>query len=511
MICPNCQSDNKEGAKFCNECGFPLTGRMAAVAAASTSDEALRAVSSDTTEEAALVEAAVINDSSEEDESSEEVELAVNEERSASQSTQSAVSRSMQGSGPLDPSRLPVIGIVGVDVDEDGNEFTFDDIDINEDAQEEPAGVEKRQNLDASVTADLSGLDECLVDAGYVPPQSAWRSGGTMEMPRIEDAPAPKQKEFRAPDPNEKKHSKGRIVAIVAAVLIVAAAVAVGVTYQMELWGGKMLPSVVGMTQADATFQLEEKGFVVRSVQVKSDEPEGLVLFMDPTGGARAEKGTEVVLQVAIPRTIPDVVGKTRDEAGKLLNEAGFDHVAFAEVKSDNAEGTVLSLEPAVGQKAKASTPIEVTVAVPYTVPDVIGKPNAEAVAALEAASYKANVQYYYTEEVTEGLVVSIDPAAGAKLASGSTVTMNVAVSRSSVLVPIAKDYLASVGTISLGGTTYRIASVDAVSYTGHNQTSFTITGRAVTTLDGETVTGSAKQKSGTITWDDANNIVSIA
>ncbi len=34
MICPNCQSENKDGAKFCNDCGFPLTGRMAAVAAA---------------------------------------------------------------------------------------------------------------------------------------------------------------------------------------------------------------------------------------------------------------------------------------------------------------------------------------------------------------------------------------------------------------------------------------------------------------------------------------------
>ena len=24
MICPHCQSENREGAKFCNECGSPL-------------------------------------------------------------------------------------------------------------------------------------------------------------------------------------------------------------------------------------------------------------------------------------------------------------------------------------------------------------------------------------------------------------------------------------------------------------------------------------------------------
>ena len=47
MICPNCQSENKDGAKFCNDCGFPLTGRMAAVAAASTSDATLRSIAAD--------------------------------------------------------------------------------------------------------------------------------------------------------------------------------------------------------------------------------------------------------------------------------------------------------------------------------------------------------------------------------------------------------------------------------------------------------------------------------
>ena len=120
-------------------------------------------------------------------------------------------------------------------------------------------------------------------------------------------------------------------------------------------------------------------------------------------------------------------------------------------------------------------------------------------------------VAYYYTEDVPEGTVVGTSPAAGEKLASGSSVTVNVAMSRASVLVPAAKDYLSSIGTISLGGTTYEIVSVDDVKYTGYNQTSFTVTAAAVTTLDGETVRGSAKQKSGTIVWDDSDNVVSIS
>ncbi len=522
MICPNCRSENKEGAKFCNECGFPLTGRMAAVAAASTSDDTLRSIAAEGAaappDDAAVAEGvrggAPAEDASTTEEAAEAGDPA---DPAAAADAQALTGNSFepsaaptarpQGSGPLDPAKLPVIGVAGVDVDEDGNEFDFGDID------DAPAAGKGRQAAapSAAVTADLSGLDECLVDSGYTPPAAAWRSGDTMEMPRVEGKAAPKQKEFRAPDPREKKHGRGRVVAIVIVLLVAAAAAAAGITYQMELWGGKVVPDVAGMTQADATYQLEGKGFTVRATQVKSDETEGLVLLTDPGSGGRAEEGSEVVIHVAVPRIVPDVVGKTRDEAAKLLEAEDFARVTFAEEKSDTAEGTVLSVTPEAGEKAKASTDITVTVAVPFTVPDVVNQPLDAAKAALQEASYVPEVAYYYTEDVPEGTVVGTSPAAGEKLASGSSVTVNVAMSRASVLVPAAKDYLSSIGTISLGGTTYEIVSVDDVKYTGYNQTSFTVTAAAVTTLDGETVRGSAKQKSGTIVWDDSDNVVSIS
>lgn len=524
MICPNCRSENKEGAKFCNECGFPLTGRMAAVAAASTSDDTLRSIAAEggaaPVDDAAAVDKAAeglpaCEAGAPEDDrpgAAEGPDAGAGEAAPARpagdpEPLASPAVRTAQGSGPLDPAKLPVIGLAGVDVDEDGNEFDFGDID------DAPAadGGQQAAVPSAAVTADLSGLDECLVDSGYTPPAAAWRSGDTMEMPRVEGKAAPKQKEFRAPDPREKKHGRGRVVAIVIVLLLAAAAAAAGITYQMELWGGKVVPDVAGMTQADATYQLEGKGFTVRATQVKSDETEGLVLLTDPEAGWRAEEGSEVVIHVAVPRIVPDVVGKTRDEAAKLLEAEDFARVTFAEEKSDTAEGTVLSVTPEAGEKAKASTDITVTVAVPFTVPDVANQPLDAAKAALEEASYVPEVAYYYTEDVPEGTVVGTSPAAGEKLASGSSVTVNVAMSRASVLVPAAKDYLSSIGTISLGGTTYEIVSVDDVKYTGYNQTSFTVTAAAVTTLDGETVRGSAKQKSGTIVWDDSDNVVSVS
>ena len=39
MRCPNCENENRDQAKFCDECGFPLTGAIARAAIESLPDE----------------------------------------------------------------------------------------------------------------------------------------------------------------------------------------------------------------------------------------------------------------------------------------------------------------------------------------------------------------------------------------------------------------------------------------------------------------------------------------
>lgn len=470
MICPHCHFENKDGAKFCNECGASLTGV-----------------------------------SVEEDARSEEA-----------RGKEDAPPSENDG---LDSRELPVIEVEGVNVDDRGEPFDFDDIDDDlfkegpEDGSPDVPESTKTGSSGRSKANDLSGIDEYLVDAGYNPPKAAWRSGDTMEMPRVGDEAPSKQVEFRAPDPKEGKRGghKGKVVVFILAVLVIAAAGTAAITYHMELWGGKTLPDVVGYTQQDAEYVLEGKGFVVRVMQAKSDETEGIVLLTDPSGGTREELGTEVSLHISVARKIPDVAGRQRDEAARLCEEEGLENVMFLEQKSDTHEGTVLSISPEAGTKAKAATPVTIAVAVPYTVPDVSGMGKDDAASALAEAGYTSQVSYEYNEDVEAGTVLRTDPVSGEKLASGAMVTMVVALSRAAELESAALSYLQNAGTVNIGGTTYEIASVDAVAYLGNEQTSFTITGSAVTTLDGETVRGSSKQKSGTITWNSANEIVDIS
>ena len=256
MICPQCQSENRDDAKFCNECGFPLSGRIAQVAAATAAIEEA--------EQAAKVERAAVASDEAADELDPDFEGVVSADEPVAEP---ADDDKPDTSGPLDRATLPAIDVAGVNVDENGNAFDFGSVDdgandVAPAADDLSAFVPRRPDDDPSATArnDFSGFDECLVDAGYVPPQKTWGPGDTMEMPRIEGQAAPKQKEFRAPDANKKKGGKGKAALIVLACLLVIGVAAAGTTYYLELWGGHGLPDVVGMTPADAASAVGRRG-----------------------------------------------------------------------------------------------------------------------------------------------------------------------------------------------------------------------------------------------------------
>ncbi len=368
--------------------------------------------------------------------------------------------------------------------------------------------------------ADLSGFDEYLVNPGYVPAPSAWRAGDTLQMPALKDVEGPKQKEFKAPtDPHKParkgKGKGGKIAAIVVAVLVVAAVIAAGVTYQMELWGGKVVPDVTGMTQADAASALEGKGFTVRTTSVASDETEGVVLLMDPGANARQQAGSEVVIHVSTSRLVPDVVGKSQETAERLLSGNGFENVTYVQERSDEAAGTVLSISPDAGEKAKAKSAITVTVAEPYTVPDVSGMTPTAAAAAIEEAGLTARTVTVYNESIPEGYMIGIDPASGSEVTSETVVTISVAKSRGNELTAAARNYLAGGSLKASDGSTFTISSVNSCTYKGNDEVSFTATGVASTsvTVLGQTlsVSGDSKQVSGTVSFDAYNNVVSVS
>ena len=113
-----------------------------------------------------------------------------------------------------------------------------------------------------------------------------------------------------------------------------------------------------------------------------------------------------------------------------------------------------------------------------------------------------------YTEDVAEGTVVSTDPEAGTKLASGSTVTLSVAKSRANELISETKAYFSKGATVVIDGVNCEIVSCDSVDYEGDGVVSYTITAKKYekTALFG-TLFADSEQMSGTITWGSDNSI----
>ena len=485
MLCPNCESENRDGAKFCDECGFPLTGAIAARAAEA-------AVSEKTADEA---EAAPLEENPDpiEDNAAPSVHDGVTEAIEVVDDT-------------ADEKNAPV--------EDAAEESTASDL-----PDEKPFDAQLyAEQPTTAISGDLAGLDqmendygERLVDPDYQQPQPNWRDGHTMQLPRIEGEEAPKSTSFLASSTTKKSGGKKKVVIGVIAAVVVLAAVIAFITYQMELWGGKALPDVRGMTEADATSVLEGGGFEVRSTQVKSDDTEGLVLVMDPTAGARANEGDEVVIHVATAREVPNIVGKTETEAKAAFAEAGYENVTFAKEHSDSPEGTVLSVSPEPGTRAKSTVPITVKVAEPYTVPDVSSLGLDGAIAAIQSEGLGYDVVYYDTQEYPDGTVLGTEPVAGTKVKSDTVVVIEVARARGIQLVQLTRDLLSPGFELTLGGTNYIVSSLSAANYLGNDQVSFTVSARPYTVFFGVYVEGDIQQVSGVVTWTPDNQVASIS
>ncbi|MEC4175930.1 PASTA domain-containing protein [Adlercreutzia sp. R7] len=332
----------------------------------------------------------------------------------------------------------------------------------------------------ASGTSELPLVRDTAPSAAAAPSASekkdaAASKGTPIASDRVTDGPAAAAKASSSPvaaTAAARANSRARrtkiiiVAAAVAAVLLAGAGTAAG-TYAAELWGGKTIPDVVGRAQAEAEAMLAEKGFGCEAAEVVSDEPAGTVLSAVPEAGQRADEGTVITLDVAVPRTVPAVAGMTQQEAQDALAAAGYTAVEVAQQKSNEAEGTVLAVSPEAGAVARAGDPITLTVAVPFTVPDVAGMGQSDARAALEAEGYEVDVKQVYTEDVDEGTAVGTDPEAGTQLNSGEVVTLRIAKSRAAEVRELTASILPD-AVLKTDDGSYKVEEVVSTSWRGY-------------------------------------------
>lgn len=121
---------------------------------------------------------------------------------------------------------------------------------------------------------------------------------------------------------------------------------------------------------------------------------------------------------------MPDVRGLTRDEAAQVLADSGFSAaiVSYVDAPSGAPEGVIVSQSPAFGTAAPAE--IVLGVAVPATMPELTGMSRDDAVTALSDLGVAATIALQYSPSSDDGSVVSTMPVAGEALGETATISL---------------------------------------------------------------------------------------
>jgi eukaryotic-like serine/threonine-protein kinase len=196
--------------------------------------------------------------------------------------------------------------------------------------------------------------------------------------------------------------------------------------------GEASVPGVVGERQPVAERRMEEAGFRTDVRRETSDDvPEGRVISTSPPENSQLEKGRTVVLVVSSgPEQVevPDVTGRSEDEARSALEAAGLRAEASQEESTEQEPGTVLRQEPGGGARVDEGSSVAIVVAQAppeEEVPDVLDEEEDAARAALRDAGFEVRVRREDVETPDEhGIVLDQNPPGGQQLREGSRVTI---------------------------------------------------------------------------------------
>ena len=253
-------------------------------------------------------------------------------------------------------------------------------------------------------------------DANAVEATSVNGAVGTMEPVEGEEEPKKKRKK----------------TLVVVSVLVGLLAIGIAAAIYMVLNSGPKqvaVPNVVGALQANAEATMKEQGFETKVENIESDDAsKGKVVDTDPKAGAQATSGSVVTLKIGVGPTqmkIPDVKGKSFDEASKALKNAGFTgQISKADMDpakeaADAVKDQAQETEPAAGQAAALDQAITVRIATGKSaVPDFTGMTVDEARAKAAELGFKTRVSVVEKESTAQaaGKVFEQDPEEGKAL-----------------------------------------------------------------------------------------------
>ncbi|MEV6898061.1 Stk1 family PASTA domain-containing Ser/Thr kinase [Amycolatopsis sp. NPDC051372] len=279
-----------------------------------------------------------------------------------------------------------------------------------------------------------------------------------------QDRRQPQRYEEYAEEPDEDPKAKRRNRTILA---VVAALIVAGVILLIMWLNGSFrseattatIPNLVGHQASLAKTELQTAGFssfapnknVVCGASDPSTNPKGLtcsddqvdkVISIDPDVGQNVATTTQIQLYVgARPNqtTVPDLTGKTQDQAGPLLGQAHLQlgNVSNKTVDNPDDVGKIISQDPTPNSTAPQGTKVNITVGGDLQlkqVPDTTGTDFTAAKQKLEGLGFQVKRNDVDSNE-PKNQVVTQQPNGGS-VAPGSTITLSVSRGPQSFTMP---------------------------------------------------------------------------
>jgi beta-lactam-binding protein with PASTA domain len=232
------------------------------------------------------------------------------------------------------------------------------------------------------------------------------------------------------------------------------------------------VPNLTDMTEAEAASALTASMLVPQPVQQYSDTAAvGKVFIQVPDAGAKVDAGATVVFAISAgkaPATVavPNIMGATKASADSALKSAGLVGGPYEAYSETVAAGLVAGQNPASGASVAPGAKVSYIVSlgkVPtgggdVTVPNVTGKSQADAEAAVKAAGLVPSA-LSDTNAAAKGTVAGQMPPAGSKTAKGGVVGILVSLGpEAEVTVPDLKGMTADAAQAA-------VTAVGLVSY----------------------------------------------
>ena len=211
------------------------------------------------------------------------------------------------------------------------------------------------------------------------------------------------------------------------------------------------VPSVVGLTKEEAKSKIEgaKLKFEIESEEYSTDVEEGKIISQDPQGTERSlikvKEGETVKVKVSKgteTTTVPNVKGKSREEAEQLIEDAKLTAEVVEETSKTVKEGYVISQETEPNASANAGDTIKIHVSTgtgiaQVTMVDLTGKKEADAKTTLSDLKLVANVGYTEDNSKDDGVVLKQSVEVGKVVDEGTTVTITVNKKQEMKTVPI--------------------------------------------------------------------------